>query len=86
MPCLLYHLLPIEYLGKSEKAHNFLPVLYVRQSPPRGAFPKEAALSRAGAYFRNASLLMYHPTPGLIKPGILFLDANFARINFAKVP
>jgi hypothetical protein len=22
----------------------------------------------------------------LIKPGILFLDANFARINFAKVP
>ncbi len=23
---------------------------------------------------------------GLIKPGILFLDANFARINFAKVP
>jgi len=25
-------------------------------------------------------------TTGLIKPGILFLDANFARINFAEVP
>jgi hypothetical protein len=23
---------------------------------------------------------------GLTKPGILFLDANFARINFTKVP
>jgi hypothetical protein len=25
-------------------------------------------------------------TPGLIKPNILFLDANFAKINFAKEP
>ena len=26
------------------------------------------------------------PTTDLIKTGILFLDADFARINFAKVP